>query len=350
MNETIQCVLAALVLIAMIPLWIYTLAKKGIGWVMLPEGQIMTIMSGKSRHKFIARIKDYSIDSAGVITHTPGVTAPTGWYGISWIGMPPFRRVYTYLFHWNKWAKKKDAKEHTVEPKEGLATSVYFRFPYAIEITDAETADGAKINLRLLVTIEAVNVEVMLFKTSDWLANATAKITAVATDYLRSQTSVDFRTNTPAHVNQLSDKIMALNTTATNTTSLSLLDMCGVKLNSADFLGYDIAGGLADAAEKTAKAQLEGEANIKAATLAAQVLEKNTEAAAKAMERMAAAEKVKGMVEVDVAAARYERLQKHDPQARRGLADAIKDHKGTLVLGGGAQVLINDDGSKGGTP
>ncbi|MEN9613754.1 MAG: hypothetical protein RLZZ347_61 [Candidatus Parcubacteria bacterium] len=350
-QHPIQFGIAVLVLLAMIPLWIYILAKKGIGWVMLPEGQILTIMSGKTQHEFISCIRDYSIDpSTGVIKHTPGVAGPNGWYGIYWIGVPPFRSIYTYPFHWNKWTKKKDAKEHTIEARDGDAMSVYFRFPYAIEITDAETADGAKINLRLLVTIEAVNVETMLFKTPDWLANATAKITAVATDYLRSQTSVDFRANTPAHVNQLSARVMGLNTTLTSAVSLSLLEMCGVKFNSAEFLGYDVAGGLADAAEKTARAQLEGEANIKAAELAAKVLATKTEADAKAIERLATAGRTKGMADVEVEAARYERLQKHDPQARRGLADAIQKHQGTLVLGGGAQLLVEDDTKKGGTP
>lgn len=342
-----------LILLGMIPLWIYILAKKGIGWVMIPEGQIMVIVEGNTVHKFIGRIKDYSVHpTTGVLTYTGGATPVSGWYGISWIGIPPFRRVYTYKFRWNKWSKAdKTATKNSVMPKEDLEThSVFFRAPYAIEITDAETSDGAKMNIQLLISVQAENVECMLFKTPDWLANLTAKITDVTAKYMRSQTSVDFRSDTVGKVNELSLKIMELNTTPPTVDPQSLRSLIGVSIVSADFLGYDMAGGLAEAAERTAKAQLEGEANLKAAELAAQTLEKSTEAQARAMERMASAKKVEGMAEVDVVTARYERLQKHDPQAKRSLAEAIEKHKGTLVLGGGAQLLVSDDGQKGGTP
>ncbi len=371
-------VLAFISFLAFISVFSFYLAKVHKKFfVLVPEGRIITIVTGKKATKYLGRIRGYWVDpKTGDVISENKMTeeqkkkraenlTPIGKFldkfGISWIGLYPFSRVYEYKFKWNNWDKKDQSSEFVLVPKEEMTPYIYFRHPYAFEYKDVETKGKVPITVRVLITTRIVNADKALFKAGgDWLANVSASVQAVVRDFvgkheLEEITSLTHEDGGSGFI----DAIMVLNNGTQGNKPIA--EMFGVEIEIANFLSYEIGGPegakLRDASTRKYVAEQEAEANrVKASGEAdatrtrakgdAEAIETRAKAEAAAIEKKAEAEAkkigLKGNAEAEAAKKLFDAIGEHPSVA---LARAIKDTKTTtLILGNSVipTIPIND--------
>jgi len=166
---------------------IYILAKKNLFFTIVPEGQIKVVMRSGRAVKYLANIKDHSIElDNGKISDT--ATDHTGVLneilGVYWIGVPPFNQIYTYRFRWNKWDMEEEKTMYDLVKKDEDISWLLYRAPYAMKMEGVETKERIPLNLVFVITVSVVNAEKVLFKTSNWLTNVTAAVTSAVRDFV----------------------------------------------------------------------------------------------------------------------------------------------------------------------
>lgn len=196
---------------------VYLMAKRDFIVGFVPEGQIKAVMAGDSLHKLLVNIRGYRYDRS--ITKTKkfpeivldpkkGGDKLPWWkqrpFGLYWIGLPPFKQILTYKFSWVKWGKpkseegEKEKKEEfgLIPRDEEVVRSLFFRYPYGVEVKGIKVKGNVEVNITLVVTLEAVRPETTLFRiqpTGNWLGLAIAKITE-ATRGWAGEKEVDIET------------------------------------------------------------------------------------------------------------------------------------------------------------
>lgn len=208
MNDILQIFVPVLILaisiIGIVVLGPYVLALKKWGFTFLPEGQILTVMNGATRSKHIARIKGWQVKDGRIIKASSDQRHEGGIrdfyhdiFGVYFYGIPPFRQLWQRQFSWNKWSTNaKGSTQQLLVPRSGLVTSTYFRFPYGYGFTDMETSARTidpndstadpkksgrsgltiKVNIELLIEVQAFDVDHMLFPDLTWYTELIAAI------------------------------------------------------------------------------------------------------------------------------------------------------------------------------
>jgi len=201
MPATILVLVIIVIMVANLALLIHVLAEYNVFFTKVPEGEIITITHSGKVHRFIGNIKGFWVNpETGEVFEekTPPTTVklPSDLFGtgIYWLGFWPFAERYEYMFHWNKYAKRKDGGKETSEyeliPREEVVSSIYFRAAYAVRISGGETKENVPVTLDLLITTETVNVNTALFKVKSpgWIAALTGAATAVGRDFIGNKT------------------------------------------------------------------------------------------------------------------------------------------------------------------
>ncbi|HRY62283.1 MAG TPA: SPFH domain-containing protein [Candidatus Paceibacterota bacterium] len=269
-------------------------------------------------------------------------------FGISFVGLWPYRKTYEYKFKWTEWVKRANAAKYEPWPREDKTKHVRFRFPYFIDITEAETKGKVTIDVTLLVTIRIRNASKALFKSGgEWLANVTAAVQSATRDWIGNNTLEDItKTQHESGGSGFVSYVMSLNSSEKG--NKGLIETLGVEIDMVNFLSYEISGdgkeriqkatteqyvAEQEAAAKKARADGDADATIKLAEAEARAIEVKGDAKAKAMEKMLkAVHSHPGGVQIEIA---------------DRIANGIQNSKlTTLVAGEGAHPLLQIMGNQ----
>lgn len=237
---------AILIILAMVGI-VYVMAKMKILFFFPKEGQIYTIMKGGKFHKFQAYVAGWKLDrQRDNFDHMVEVDNPQDhddsipWYthlfGIALIGIPPIYKIYEYPFEWVKMGKKHDGTSfELISREEESVDSLFFQFPYAFEIKEAETQDNVPVTAQVLATVQILVPYKTLFMTHDWLAQLSG--------YINDKVKVLIGDKPISQVQKIGEEdfqkaILSLNMRAEGAEGLTRL--IGINILDADFVGYDI--------------------------------------------------------------------------------------------------------------
>lgn len=383
-----------------VALTVYALATMKLFFGKVPEGEIVAVMHGDTFHRFIGNIKNHWVDQwTGEVWRTkrledgfddisltgekgpkgsslrikpPPPDLPVGFYGIYWIGWPPFASIYEYRFKWNIFtkmgkdgmAKKVDPHEdvggdtnYSFEPHDKIVDSLYFQGAYGFISNGAETNDRVPIDIKSNVMLRVVNAYTALFGVkSGWLENVTSRVQGSNRDFSGSYPLE--KLNSLKHEggdrhagkgkavkkNMRStyvEEIMSINDDQGNE---SIRRNLGVEVVIASFISYDITeGAIKEALEKSSTAEFTANQAAKSTTIAADAKAKAVKTVGEA--ENAILEKRAGILK---GAPQLQSVMVAE-EARKGteaIADAIRNQQKatTLILNSPAMPTINVGG------
>ncbi len=151
------------------------------------------------------------------------------WFGVTWVGLPPYK-VFKYQFRWIKYAQKKVAPgeppsdQIIMGPRDELVDSLYFNYPvYGFVLSDLDTGvseamkaagempERIGVILNLVVETQTKNPQKTLFRTAglssagDWLSAISRAIRHDARGWV-GQTDYDTLTREKDEIQRLLEK------------------------------------------------------------------------------------------------------------------------------------------------
>ncbi|MEN9622250.1 MAG: hypothetical protein RLZZ67_684 [Candidatus Parcubacteria bacterium] len=331
--EIIAITIVSLLILGMLTgiavLLAYKLSERDIFFTRVPEGEIIVVTYSERVGKYIGNISDYWIHpKSGKVSfgYPPAnVSMPTDIFGsgIYWLGLSPIAKRYSYMFHWDKYAKNVDSvtgnetAEYTIVPRRERVDSVYLRAQYAVQVSGAENSDGLPGTYFLNITVEMVDVGTALFKIKSpgWLSALTGQVTAVMRDFVGTQTLESINrmkaeipdgktvsTSVGPRKSAFQAEFLKLNDSTVGNPSIE--SNYGVKIIAVSFLGYkiDTVGGNPAQTASIAKwtAEKAGEAAIATARKAKIAAESESEIIRIKAEGSAKATELTGNAEAEV--------------------------------------------------
>ncbi|HZS42761.1 MAG TPA: hypothetical protein VFA52_00900 [Candidatus Paceibacterota bacterium] len=314
-------VVDATLIILILGVVVYTLAWKDIFFTFVEEGEIVAIVEGKNPVKYIGNIDGVQVDpETGIVVSKPGYKTPLGLFGVSWIGIPPIRRRYKYVLRWNKFDKEEDGTDYTFIPRNEEVDSIYYKYPYAIRISGAETKDRLPVDICIVALLRTENAQTALFIVrGGYLQKATASIMARVRDWAGSMPikdltearnegmiALDNAGETPSNpITSFVGAMQVLNRSDAGNPSLA--EQCGLYLEAVNFLSYDIVGPNAE--------------EIQRSTVRAYTADQDAYAIDKT-----------GTAEANVIAKKYAAMRENVAAAPLAFANAIENFKGSSLV------------------
>lgn len=191
-----------LILATSSPWFINWLADGDVLFAKVPEGTARAIVAGKSFHGFISSVRGKRLNDPhkdgfdGLKPSWELLDDPTperggllrGWFGVFFVGIPPFRIVYKYRFQWNEFRPNEKGADE-IWPRDMLTSIVYcIPFPYAMTLSEAETSEGLPLNVTYQVTVVITNPFKALFQTENWMEQMSAAVSRAVRNYVGSRT------------------------------------------------------------------------------------------------------------------------------------------------------------------
>ncbi len=189
-------ILGSMSVVVVLYLVVYLAAKKDFILGFVPQGQIKAVMKGDSLHKMLVNIGGYRYDETTreIVLLTPEERGSGRWrnpMGLYIIGWPLYHQVKKYKFSWVKWGKPEGSSEFALIPRdEEMVNSLYFRYPYGVNVTGIKVRGNIEVIIELVVTIEVVRPETTLFRlqpTGNWLGIVLAKVGEATRGYAGEQ-------------------------------------------------------------------------------------------------------------------------------------------------------------------
>lgn len=168
---------------------VYLLAQMKIFFTSPKEGTVEVVVSGDSDPRFILAFRNHHLDEEGNVKPGPGKKRwiDHSLFGIYWVGVYPFYKIYTYEFRWTEWTQPQDNTTYRPVGRDEETSFIYVKdFPYYAKITDARTRKGELIpvDMEFILTTRCSNPYQALFGTEDWLAQVMAATEAAARNYV----------------------------------------------------------------------------------------------------------------------------------------------------------------------
>lgn len=113
-------------------------------------------------------------------------------FGVEWLGFPP-RNIFIYGFRWFK-VIQGDKKTHRFELHDKNVNSIFYHYPYGLEIRDLETIERLFVSARFVVWVEVTNPQKALFGNSGsraagiWVTNVLAAVESAIRDWVGNKT------------------------------------------------------------------------------------------------------------------------------------------------------------------
>lgn len=324
------------------------------------EGAFKYIMKGNNLVKVLHKLppdktldENYNVvDRADPTARDPQVTLLERFFGVQWVGFPPYR-VDNYPFYWIRDIKPEDKEKQRLDPTKYIVheeeeiverTDItdyhLYEAVYAIYISNLETSDQIQIDLFGTITLRTRNAykPVQLLK-GQWFRKVRDAIKGTAADYVKSKTIEELRRDNFASKNSVTstdrsdieEAIVKISSTNGGT-----IDDTGMEVTSFNISGFEVTKSVVEEATEAQKlAELRGNASKATADANAYVIDKEGMAKAKVVEALVMSGG-KSAIGADV-------------EKTRELSEAIAKHKGTLVLNIGGSpaaqptILIQED-------
>ena len=266
---TFFVVLLALVLAGMLiglPFFLKWLAEGNTLFTTVPEGTAKAAMKSKTLDHVVMSLKgshlnkpgsswyDESIPDWEVVENVSEVSYEdrnflSRWLGIYYVGIPPFRTVYTYRFAWNEMSKKEDGTKKVWSRDERTDFIYVVAFPYVFIVDEAETDDNLPVDVQIQATVRVVNPYKALFDTENWMEVVSGALIAATRNFVGSKDYADLVSESrlpkggtdTSGGDRLCTPVLKLNDTYPDG-SPGLHGRYGVIIESVDILRVDIAG------------------------------------------------------------------------------------------------------------
>lgn len=153
-----------------------TLAKNGILFTKVREGTAQMIMTGDSLVRPIISMRGHRVQEDGEIVagHT-GRFPLFAWLGWYWVGLPPWRNIYTYTFTWTEPVQENN---ESIMKTRNESTNFVFIIPtpYATVFKGIEIGDNVSVDIGVVLTIHVKYPARALFGNADWLQEVFGRV------------------------------------------------------------------------------------------------------------------------------------------------------------------------------
>ena len=204
------------------------------------EGTIKVVMSGGKVVRYLANLKNFSIDEK-----TGEILPPTGWepfslLGYQFMGLNPGAQVHSYKFSYAR-LKLKDGHNTVEAKKDEVVDELYFRSQYATDV-EAVTSDNVKLTLIIQFFMHITNAELALFPKANFLEVMMDHIRAVVRDYVAMRTYDEVMQDQSAGVfTDLITRLMELNTAGPDGNPAgALTTLVGSEIESATVVEVEV--------------------------------------------------------------------------------------------------------------
>lgn len=255
--EVWACEGLVLVNTILIALMIYGLAKAKKFWGIVPEGEIMFVVTGETLHKTIVNIKDYYLEKElvdipsekGKIIKTTvktwkivlGKDKDKSWFnknlGIFWGGFWPFFTFHEYWFAWQKTVFSEEGL--IIEHRRELVPSLFFRYTYPVVARGVELRGNIKIDIGAELIIEIVYPYIpVFFLKGNWFAPLISAVEGAIADFGRGKDINEFRELEKAKESSKGDNF----SNSIKKINSKLEKSIGVRIKEIYYSGYKLSG------------------------------------------------------------------------------------------------------------
>ena len=180
-------------------LLVYYAAQYKIFFTAPKEAKAEFVMAGNTDKRMIMVWKGHSADDGSQISPTNSTHGwlhyvnPLNWmerWGIYWIGLWPFYKIYTYDFVWTEEKTDDNGKiipftrRATRNVPEGQTSFIKVNDTnYFVVANDVKTKDGVPLKFILLLTVRIENPRKALFSGEEWLERTGGTVTNMTVKY-----------------------------------------------------------------------------------------------------------------------------------------------------------------------
>jgi len=247
-----------------LPFFLKWLADGNVLFTTVPEGTAKAVLKSKTLDHIVMSLKGFHLNKPGsywydsdlplweVVKNKPGIKYEdrnflSRWLGIYYVGIPPFRTVYEYLFEWNEMRLGTNGSKEVWSRKERTDFIYAVAFPYIFIVDEAETQDRLPVDVEIQATVRVVNPYKALFDTENWMEVVSGALIAASRNFIGSEDYGDLvseirktRSGDQASC-QLCTSVLKLNDALENGTA-GIHERYGVVIDMVDILRVDIAG------------------------------------------------------------------------------------------------------------
>jgi regulator of protease activity HflC (stomatin/prohibitin superfamily) len=218
------------------PFWPYILAHFDLFFTFVKEGEAKIVVAGESYVRTILSLSGFIVSTDGsIVPGFPQKSLFERWFGIYWVGIAPFRKVYAYTLRWMSYQPKagnSGDKEPVVKTAVLDSTFVKDKVYYG-QANAVETSEGLPLDIEFLVTLRVVNPRMALFLISNWVEAVIDRTTQQARVYVGKKTYKALLQRETSHPDKGFSGYMA------NALAKTIRDDYGVEFVSCDILSIE---------------------------------------------------------------------------------------------------------------
>lgn len=252
--------------IAFLLICYFFLAKKDLFFTFGHENKAMFVMNGKlfSGKVIFPSYSDYIDEETFDIQHFVDDVdrisrQQPNFFGMYWIGIPPFRQIHSYRQQWQEWQLVDNVFK--LIPRDEITKFLITKpFAYGMWLQGAENSEQIPLDLKFTVFVKPTNVVKPVFLNDDAYGQLQDIVLATALLYVRMKTFASFQTNPPNKEknkdaelklknehDEFSDVLCGLNDEipgrpdGAGVTEILGYEITGVKINSVEIAGENRA-------------------------------------------------------------------------------------------------------------
>lgn len=194
---------------------LFTKVIEGTGRLILAEGKLdKIIINAQKSSCIINQYGDYEIVEQEPLFKAGFIGFLERKFGIYWVGIPPWFKVWADEFVWGEWKEEKDTKGKVIGvnyARRKEKTDFFFArpFPYAIPIKNAEMKGGMRGNMDMMLTITIVFPAWAFFRTEDWFVHLESRVIEEMNKYIKDHTWEELGSNTASQ--SIPDYVLGFN-------------------------------------------------------------------------------------------------------------------------------------------
>ena len=194
------------------------LSKTDTVFTRVPEGTVKAIMRGASFERLVMSFKGYHLNDPGeswydqsipaweVLSHgqnedtkydsRPAFMRQAGVYFVGFL--PSFTSVKRYQFSWTEPKLDLKTNKQISWSRDEETDFIYVsNFPYIMNLSGAECADGIPLDVKFQVVLRVTNPYKALFDTENWHETVVGEILRLGRDFVGSRTYKELLSETP---------------------------------------------------------------------------------------------------------------------------------------------------------
>lgn len=171
-------------------------------------------------------------------------------FGMYWVGIPPFRSIYRYHMIWFEWVWNQLTKNYELNQRDEMTPYLFVkRTGYALYLPEAENNQGFPVNVKFVVFLRAVNARKPIFDNDDTIGQIIKLLLGDAAIYVKansfanmySQKAANLEDNVQEH-DEFSKFLCKINEKISGETGGGIIEKFGYLIEGAKILDVEVAG------------------------------------------------------------------------------------------------------------